>query len=92
MRLQELFEQEHEKELYELCLKYYKLVNEYFKDRQEPPPKEMSQKLALHIDEYSELLIFLSDGGFDTIQKNKISDELANGAYYERDPLTNIDP
>ena len=90
MPLADLFDEGREKELLALCMNYYTYANEYYSKKLEPPPKEMAQKLRLHIEEYSELLIFLNDGGYDMLVKSQISADFQNGATFIDDPLTNI--
>ena len=76
MRLNDYFNPDNEKLLRDLCVKYYMFLNEYLKEHQEPPPKEMAQKLGLHVDEYSEFLNYVSSGGLEMMDQLRIQDEL----------------
>jgi hypothetical protein len=82
MRFYELFDPDNEQALYQLGCKYFSLLNEYTDKHEEPPPKEMSQKLGLTIEEYSELKNFIANGGLDDIIRGRIADDLANGGTF----------
>jgi hypothetical protein len=82
MRFKELFDEGNERYLKELIIKYYQLRNVYADKQQEPPPDEMSQKLHLHPEEYSELLNFISAGGFQDIIDMEIDNDIRNGAIF----------
>jgi hypothetical protein len=92
MRLEELMCSEDSGPLYKLCLQYYALLEEYKKAGNNPPPKEMALKLKLHDDEYSSLMIWMSEGGFQDIIDAKIEKDLEQGGFSIQgrfDKLTN---
>lgn len=61
----------NEAALKSLCERYYHFANEYTIKGDEPVPKDMAQKLGLHIEEYSDLVNYLDDGGYQTLVENE---------------------
>jgi len=75
-----LFTEGNEKQLYAKCQEYYKFLQEYLDKKMDPPPREMAQKLGLRVEEYSELLSFISDGGMESLITTVIHNDFNNGA------------
>lgn len=90
MRLKDYFSPENERKLKELCLKYYELRNESGNKGEQLPILETAQKLGLLPTEYSEFLIWLNDGGYDSLVQSQISDDFAAGAEFLSNPLTDL--
>jgi DNA-directed RNA polymerase specialized sigma subunit len=67
--------------LKELCYKFTQLKNEY-KGGLTPPPKEISQKLGITVEEYSELSQFIVNGGYEDLQRQIISEDFQSGAEF----------
>lgn len=67
--------------LKELCYRAVSLMGEY-KSGTKPPPKEISQKLQITVEEYSELSQFIMNGGFDDLTKQIIREDFNNGATF----------
>ena len=69
------------KNLQELCYRAVQLMSEY-KQGMKPPPKEISQKLQITVEEYSELSQFILNGGFEDLTKQIIREDFQNGATF----------
>jgi len=67
--------------LKELCHRCVNFMNEY-KHGLTPPPKEISQKLGITVEEYSELSHFIFNGGFEDLSKQQISNDFDRGATF----------
>lgn len=80
MRYEKLIEPENRQALKKLYTEYYNLLNEYRGKGLEPPPKEMAQKLNLHIDEYSLFLIDVQNDGYKNLIDEDIQNDINNGA------------
>lgn len=84
MILEELFEADTPEKianLKELCYKCSALMNEY-KNGMTPPPKEISQKLQITVEEYSELSNYIKNGGFADLSKQIITEDFNKGASF----------
>ena len=75
MRYQDYYEPGKEADLRKLCEDCIRFHNEC---KEKIVPKEIAQKLGLHVDEYSSLVNYIADGGFDALNQLRIEDELSN--------------
>jgi len=72
---------EAKQNLKELCFKFIEFKNEY-RNGLTPPPKEISQRLGITVEEYSELSQFIINGGYEELQRQNISEDFQSGAEF----------